>query len=420
MQPINSFPCRVCAAVVVGKPLAVYAGMPAVAQHLPAAEDLGTDHGVDLELHQCPACGVVQLSQDPVPYYREVIRATGISAGMREFRTAQFADWVERHKVRGHRLVEIGCGHGEYLELMREAGADTYGIEFSPVAVDACLRRGLPVQQGFVDSATCTLADGPFDAFMMLSFLEHLPQPVATLRGIAANLAPGAVGLVEVPNFEMIAQHDLFAEITSDHLLYFTAETLASTLAISGFQLLDCQPVWSGYILSATVRKRPRLELACWAAKHRRLGGELDAYVRQFAPGRVAAWGAGHQALAVLAMANLGGKIRYVVDSAPFKQGRFTPATHVPIVAPDMLERDPVDAVIVMAASYSREVVHALVERFPAGLGIAVLEPAGLKIVSAPPANGTPGCPLRTARTELAERLGGNRPAIAPDPPIHR
>ena len=52
--------------------------------------------------------------------------------------------------------------------------------------------------------------------------------------------------------------------------------------------------------------------------------------------------------------------IRYVLDSAPFKQGRYTPATHLPIVPPERLAEGEVDAVIVLAASYSDEVLRTL------------------------------------------------------------
>ena len=97
----------------------------------------------------------------------------------------------------------------------------------------------------------------------------------------------------------------------------------------------------------------------------------------------VAVYGAGHQALAVLALANLGGSVKYVVDDAPFKQNKYTPATHVPIVSSKMLETDPVDAVIVMAASYSDEVVKKLKQKYKNKIGLSVLRSNGLEILYA-------------------------------------
>ena len=97
----------------------------------------------------------------------------------------------------------------------------------------------------------------------------------------------------------------------------------------------------------------------------------------------MAIWGAGHQALAIIALTKIADKIRYVVDAAPFKQGKYTPATHLPIVAPDTLRADPVEAVIVMAASYSDEVAGILRRQFSPQIKIAILRDFGLEMVGA-------------------------------------
>ena len=80
-------------------------------------------------------------------------------------------------------------------------------------------------------------------------------------------------------------------------------------------------------------------------------------------------------------MANLGEKIKYVIDTATFKQGRFTPATHIPIVEPDRLNLDPPEAVIVMAASYSDEVAGIIREKFDPELNVVILRDFGLEMI---------------------------------------
>ena len=80
----------------------------------------------------------------------------------------------------------------------------------------------------------------PFDAFFILNFLEHLPDQRATLRGIYNNLTAGGVGLIEVPNFDMIVRQKLFSEFTADHLFYFTRDTLSTTLSRNGFDIIGC------------------------------------------------------------------------------------------------------------------------------------------------------------------------------------
>ena len=469
-MPVNR--CRICGSALFGEPLLRYRNMPGAAQHLPDAASLAADQGADLDVCQCSACGMVQLANDPVPYWREVIRATAFSPEMGNFRQEQFRDFVRKYALAGKKVVEIGCGRGEYLSLMRQAGAEVYGVEFGAESARQCIRDGLPVEQGFVGHETTKLAHAPFAAFFILNFLEHLPDPNAVLRGVRNNLAAGAVGLVEVPNFDMILRKNLFSEFIGDHLFYFTKATLNATLERNGFDIVTSEEIWHDYIISTVVRKRssfdvqgprpglpggiparpeaPRLpgvpvaltppcnergettdkqieqtsgrtntepvclgngrvggaqaaipgrcqshrhsreaapqagiprhplDLSGFASHQARLKAELEAYIARFGVGKVAVWGAGHQALAVLALAELGGKIRYVVDSAPFKQGKYTPATHLPIVSPEALAADPVEAVIVMAAAYSAEVAGIIRRKFGNRMAVAILHDSGL------------------------------------------
>lgn len=359
-RPASRCRCRVCTHPLLDEPLLNFDNMPALAQFLPEQQDIERDKGIELVVCQCSGCGLVQLCNEPVEYYREVIRAVGVSWEMTEFRQEQFRQLVEVYHLQDKKILEIGCGRGEYLSLMKQAGGDAYGIEFSEKSVAFCVAHGLPVEKCYLDSADVMLENGPFDAFFILNYLEHLPNINSVLSGIRNNLTDGAVGLVEVPNFDMILKKQLFTEFTTDHLFYFTAATLASTLAINGFDLVECRETWHDYIISAVVRKRAALDISRFNKEKEKMTQTLHGYIDKFGAGNVAVWGAGHQALAVLALGRLSGKIRYVVDSAPFKQGRFTPSTHIPIVEPERLATDPVAAVIVMAASYSDEVVNII------------------------------------------------------------
>lgn len=355
--------------------------MPKAAQFLPDAAGLASDRAIDLDIFQCAGCGLVQTGNPPVSYYREVVRAAAFSDAMKAFRRTQFAELAYQHGLRGKKVIEIGCGRGEYLALLRESGMDAHGLEDAEDSVRQCVANGLHVTRGFVDSASYELPSAPYDAFVVLNFLEHWPEPNAGLRGIARNLIEGGLGLVEVPNFDMILRNNLFAEFISDHLTYFTRETLETTLRLNGFEVLKSSEVWHGYILSSVVRKRRRVEVTQFEGGRARLKQEVTQFISRHAERGVAVWGAGHQALATLALLDLGPKIEYVVDSAPFKQNKFTPASHVPIVAPERLRSTPVGAVIVMAASYSDEVAQIVQREYDQNMGIAIVRDSGLEIV---------------------------------------
>lgn len=372
--------CRVCEGKLYDEPLLSYAGMPAAAQNFPDANTIALDKAHDLDVYQCVSCGLVQLTNDPVPYYKEVIRAAAFSDEMRDFRLIQLKAWAEKYHLINRKVIEIGCGYGEYLSLLKTVGVDAYGIEHATEAVAACQDHQLQAHQGYFGDTEKKALATDFVGFTCFNFMEHWPDPNASFREISAHLAEGAIGLIEVPNFDMVLKNGLFSELINDHLLYFTQETFNFTLQKNGFEVLECQPVWHNYILSAVVRKRTKTDLNHLTKVCSDITKELHQFINQFPPGQVAIWGAGHQALAVIALAKLAKKIAYVVDSATFKQGKFTPASHLPIVAPSTLENNKVQAIIVMAASYSDEVCRIIHSTFGNQMKIAILRDKHLEI----------------------------------------
>lgn len=359
--------CRGCRNEMSDKVLLTYKNMPKSAQFFPAEEEVDKEKGVDIILCQCPYCGLIQVTGDPVYYYRDVIRATGVSEEMRLFRKSQYQKWVDTFQLQGKKIIEIGCGIGEYMTMMETTGAKVRGLEHLKDSVEKGKAEGHDILQGFVEDEAFLIEDGLYDGFYSMNFLEHIPDPGAFLRGIAANLSEGAVGLVEVPNFDMMLEKSLYSEFIQDHLSYFTRETLCGLLARNGFEVISCENIWYDYILSAVVRKRRQVDVSGFLESHEALKKEMKRFIfEQEAQGRkIAVWGAGHQALANLSLLDIADKIIYVVDSAKFKQDKYTPATHIPIVAPECLAKNEVQMVIIMAAGYSQEVKQIMKKNYP-------------------------------------------------------
>ena len=145
--------CRVCDHLLFKGPLLRYKNMPKAAQFLPDAKSLKSDKGVDLGIYQCSGCGLVQLNSGPVPYYRQVIRAAGVSEEMKDFRRRQFGNFVRRFLLKEKKVIEIGCGGGEYLSIMKQSGAEAYGLDYSAKSVARCVKNGLKVSKGFVENS---------------------------------------------------------------------------------------------------------------------------------------------------------------------------------------------------------------------------------------------------------------------------
>ena len=375
--------CRVCKSNCFDSPLLRYTNMPSSAQGFPDLKSLKNDNGSDLNLFQCSSCGLVQLSEKPVSYYKEVIRASSFSDEMKKFRGEQFVSWVDKYNLKGKSILEVGCGRGEYLSILKQTEVSlAHGIEYSKESVSSCINSELSVTKGFFGDENFVLPKQKYDGFICLNFIEHWPNPNKVLAHLKKNLSEDAIGIVEVPNFDMILKQGLYSEFISDHLFYFTKDTLTFMLNYNGFEVIECSVIWHDYILSAVVRKRKRIDLSLLKSRKLNVETELNSFIDKFEKKEVAIWGAGHQSLAVMSLAKLENKIRYVVDSAPFKQGKYTPATHFPIVAPIELVNNPVKAVIIIAASYSNEVARIMKNTYQHIKYVVIVEDTGLRVIS--------------------------------------
>ena len=265
---------------------------------------------------------------------------------------------MNEYGLSGKKIIEIGSGYGEYLELAMLSGADVYGLEHDQHAVKTAVNNGLKMKEGYIENNAVEIEEAPYDGFFCLNFLEHIPNPADFLQGIAKNLSDEGVGLVEVPNFDMMLDKSLYSEFIQDHLSYFTSDTLVNLLGNNGFEVVSIKEIWYKYILSAEVKKRKKTNVDAMSERLIFLKQKVHSYLESCKNRgiKVASWGAGHQALANLSLLNMADDIEYVIDSAKFKQNKLTPATHINIVAPEILDKSDVGAIIIMAGGYSQEI----------------------------------------------------------------
>jgi SAM-dependent methyltransferase len=137
--------------------------------------------------------------------------------------------WLERllESVRPPgRVLEIGCGHGGFVSILRELGFDATGIDLSPWVVEfARATFGIPVRQGTLD--TLDLEPG-FACIAAFDVLEHLADPLDTLRRAARLLAPDGVLLLQTPCYR--GEGPDWAMFQPDEHIYLFTETSARDL----------------------------------------------------------------------------------------------------------------------------------------------------------------------------------------------
>ena len=374
--------CIACGAPLWETPLLTLDNMPASAQHMPDAQGVKEDRGLTLDLCQCMGCGLVQFDCEPVDYYRDVIRAGGFSKTMVELRRYQYKHLIDSYHLEGKKFIEVGCGQGEFLKVLSEFPVEVHGIEHDPHLVELARAQGLDVTEGFTETEDTRFAGGLYDVFLSFNFLEHQPDPSTMLQAIYRNLEDDAMGLITVPSFEYIMDHNSYYELIRDHLAYYTFETLTPLLERNGFQVEECEVI-NRDTLSVIVRKRPQMDTENLLECYVNLKREMETYMKYLDAWdkKVAIWGASHQGFTLAASTKLGEKARYIIDSAPFKQAKFAPASHLPIVGPDHFHEHPVDAIIITAPGYTDEIAASIRQKFGTAVEIRAMRSNHLEMV---------------------------------------
>ena len=354
--------CRVCNGRLPDDPLVRLPNMPGSVQNLYGNRKSAQRASATLDVRQCIKCGHVQLTNDPVPYYRDVIRAGRFSESLTKRQRDVFARFIDRFGLQGKRVLEVGSGRGEYLTILNALPVSAYGLENNAEFCAEGAKEGLRLFNGFVTDPSLAIDPPRFDAAISINFLEHVPDPTAFLRAMGDLMEPDAIGLVSVPDAARELADNSLLSYMSDHLSYFTPSSLAKTIELGGFAIEELYRNDALNVLTATFRKPAPVDLTAHNATFAAINDVLAAFVNAARDDglEIAMWGASHLAFSMLSMSSQYDRIAYIVDSAPFKQGRYAPVSGLEIFPPAHLNDAPVGAILVFCPEYSDEIVRSI------------------------------------------------------------
>ena len=189
-----------------------------------------------------------------------------------------------RRPREGARVLDVGCGNGEFLREMRAAGWIGLGVETDPQAVARARLHGLDVREGSVEEAA--FEPGSVDAVTLSHVVEHLHDPVATLRACRGLLRGGGVLWIATPNLSSPG-HARYGRAWRGlepprHLVLFGPGALAQAVERAGFRavvfLRPASARWA-YEASAELAPSPSqsvlaVALADWRSARRPTSGE--------------------------------------------------------------------------------------------------------------------------------------------------
>jgi 2-polyprenyl-3-methyl-5-hydroxy-6-metoxy-1,4-benzoquinol methylase len=143
---------------------------------------------------------------------------------------------------REHRILELGCGDGNFLAVMRHAGWRVVGSEFSANTAALVQRRhGVPVFVGNI--ADGTPPESPFPVVAAYHVLEHAYYPARWLRRVRELIEPNGLLHIQVPNdasFTHLMAGDAWSSVVfPQHVYFYRPATLTALLTREGFNILN-------------------------------------------------------------------------------------------------------------------------------------------------------------------------------------
>ncbi|MCP5116346.1 MAG: methyltransferase domain-containing protein [bacterium] len=139
------------------------------------------------------------------------------------------------------RILDIGCGRGEFLQVLKDAGIAARGIDSSEELVRMCKGKGLEAEQADLFEHLRALPGASLDGIFCAQVIEHLPpHRVPEFVQLAAEaLEPNGLLAIETPNPECLAIFATHFYLDPTHTRPIPAPLLAFYLEESGFGHID-------------------------------------------------------------------------------------------------------------------------------------------------------------------------------------
>ena len=384
--------CRLCGSASLASVVDLGA-TPPCERFLSAAQLDEPEPTYPLHLRVCTSCWLAQIPPliTPEDTFTEYAYFSSYSASWVRHAEELVAAAAQRLGLGpASFVVEVASNDGYLLQHVVRRGIRCLGIEPSVNVGAAARERGVPTLTAFLgpDSGAAVRAEhGPADLVVANNVYAHIPDVRGFTAGLRALVADDGWVSVEVQHLLTLIQLNQYDTIYHEHFQYYTVASAQRALASGGLALVDVEllPTHGGSIRlwarPAQVAGEPSSRVAEVLAAEKAAGlHELSGYaefgervagvrrdllrflVQAADQGRtVVGYGAPGKGNTLLNHCGIRPDLlAYTVDRNPYKHGRFTPGTRIPILAPERIAQDRPDYVLVLPWNLRDELTRQL------------------------------------------------------------
>jgi hypothetical protein len=334
----------------------------------------------DIELVLCLQCGFIfnHLFDTSIDHFSGGYEdQQAFSKTFMDYLRRVSEDLVRKYDLYGKDVMEIGCGKGDFLNLLVQTSGGK-GIGIDPTYREG--RQGNPNLTFHKQFYAVEHGKIPAAAICCRHTLEHIHDTRGFLRLVRHSLGNNTEPVIffEVPEIQRILEVGAFWDIYYEHCSYFSPGSLARLFKTSGFEVLDLRLDYQGQYL--LIEARPSLTETHTTQENEETVAELELRVDSFARkinaelsdwrdrleklkakgAKAVVWGGGSKSVGFLVnFADLD-LIQYVVDVNPHMEGNYIPGIGKMYVQPSFLKNYRPDAVIIMNAIYKDEISRSL------------------------------------------------------------
>jgi SAM-dependent methyltransferase len=335
----------------------------------------------DIELVLCKDCTHIYnraFNPEKIIYQPGYENTLHYSESYQDYARKQVKRLLNGYDLHGQRVVDIGCGKGEFLKLFSSLG-NCVGTGFEPAATHDIKDVGKGVRI-IGEKFSVTYFDSRTKCYISRHVLEHLSDPGDYLKTIRMAMEDEkAVLFLEVPDGVYMLEQCSVWDAIYEHFSYFTPHSIQYILMKNGFYcqeplsefggqylFVDALPATGDDTMEFPINDAAQGEVASLAEKfslglqnqNRKVTVLLK---KQMELGKkVILWGAGSKGIALLNQLPDQGGIQYVVDINPEKQGKFIPGSGQMVVPPEFLTTLRPDIVLIMNSMYQNEIQDCL------------------------------------------------------------